>query len=123
MTYTKVKVFLTWWDITDDLLKGSLTLHSNCTSIFLEKGASKKNEPVTLMENALGAFETLKKPCIKAPVLAFANFEKLLLLKTDTSKQGLEVMLSQKQMDGWYHPVAYVSQSLNGHECNYHSTK
>ena len=32
-------------------------------------------------------------------------------------------MLSQKQPDGWYHPVAYVTQSLTIHECNYHSTK
>ena len=32
-------------------------------------------------------------------------------------------MLSQKQTDGQYHPVAYVSQSLTVHEHNYHSTK
>ena len=32
-------------------------------------------------------------------------------------------MLSQKQSDGWYHPAAYVSQSLTTHEHNYHSIK
>ena len=32
-------------------------------------------------------------------------------------------MLSQKEMDGWYHPVAYVSWSLTVHEHHYHLTK
>ena len=32
-------------------------------------------------------------------------------------------MLSQKQEDGKYHPVAYVSQSLKGSEAKYHSSK
>ena len=43
--------------------------------------------------------------------------------ETDVSKDGLGVVLSQKQMDGWYHPVAYGSRSLMPHEKNYHSTK
>ena len=29
----------------------------------------------------------------------------------------------KKLLDGWYHPVAYTSQFLTSHECNYHSTK
>ena len=32
-------------------------------------------------------------------------------------------MLSPKQTDGQYHPVAYASLSLTVHECNYHSIK
>ena len=39
------------------------------------------------------------------------------------SKLGLGAVLSQKQPDDWYHPVAYVIWSLTVHECNYHSTK
>ena len=34
--------------------------------------------------------------------------------------QGLGAVLSQKQTDGQYHPVAYESQSLT--VSNYHST-
>ena len=58
------------------------------------EGACKKNEQVTLNENALAALETLKKAHLEAPVLAFANFNKAFLLKTDTSKQGLGAVLS-----------------------------
>ena len=38
-------------------------------------------------------------------------------------KEGLGAVLSQKQEDGWFHPVAYGSQVLTMHEKNYHSTK
>ena len=46
------------------------------------------------MENALDAFETLKKACCKAPVLAFADINKPFLLETDASKLGLGAVLS-----------------------------
>ena len=58
-----------------------------------------------------------------APVLAFADYAKPFLLETDASKDGLRVVLSQKQADGQYHPVAYGSRTLMPHEKNYHSIK
>ena len=58
-----------------------------------------------------------------APVLVFADFTKPFLLETDASKDRLGAVLSQKQADGWYLPVAYGSRALMPHEKNYHSTK
>ena len=58
--------------------------------------------------------------CMTAPLLAYANFEKLFMLETDTSKEGLGVVLSQKQNDGCYH---FASHALHGGEKNYHSSK
>ena len=55
-----------------------------------------------LTGETLHAFETLKKTCLKAYVLAFADFNKPFLLETDASKLGLGAMLSQaitKQTD------------------------
>ena len=69
------------------------------------------------------AFEALKQGCMNSPVLAFTDYTKDFLLETDTSKEGLGAVLSQKQEDGWFHPVAYGSQALTTHEKNYHSTK
>ena len=62
-----------------------------------------------LMAEGKDAFETLNKACLEAPVLAFANFDKPFLLERDASKLGLGAVLSQKQADSQYHPVAYAS--------------
>ena len=60
---------------------------------------------------------------MNSPVLAFANYTKDFLLKTDASKEGLGAVLSWKQEGGWLHLVAFDSQALSTHEKNYHSTK
>ena len=75
------------------------------------------------MYHSKEAFETLKKACLKTPVLAFADFNKPFLLETDTRKLGLGAVLSQKQTDGQYYLVAFVSCSITVHEHNYLPTK
>ena len=60
---------------------------------------------------------------MSSPILAFANYTKDFLLETDASKEGLGAVLSQKQADRHYHPVAHGSPALTAHEKNYHSTK
>ena len=87
-------------------------------------GNSKlKNHLVSLAAAAEEAFHTLKKKCVTAPVLAFANLKKPFLLETDASKYGLGTILQQVQEDGRYHPVAYASCALCGSKANYHSSK
>ena len=53
---------------------------------------------MTLMVDTKDAFETLKRACLKAPVLAFADLNKPFLLETDTSKLGLGAVLSQNRL-------------------------
>ena len=60
---------------------------------------------------------------MSSPVLLFADYTKDFQLETDASKEGLGVVISQKQADGHYHLVAYNSQALTTHKKNYHSTK
>ena len=57
----------------------------------------------------LGAFETFKKAFLEAPVLAFADFNKLFLLENDTSKLGLGAVLSQKQTDVLYNILLLIN--------------
>ena len=91
---------------------------------ILEGEASKlKSEAITLPPDALYAFEKLKMCCMLAPMLAFADFEKEFQLETDASSEGLGAVLSQKQVDSKWHPVAFGSRELKGGEAKYHSSK
>ena len=83
----------------------------------------KKSEHIDLSPEALEAFDRLKAACLQAPILAFPDFNKPFLLETDASGRGLGAVLSQKQADGWYHPIAYASHVMNETEQRYPSNK
>ena len=85
--------------------------------------AKKKKERVVLNEAARDAFHKLKKAVMSIPVLAYPDPNKEYLLRTDASKLGLGAVLSKKQANRRYHPVAFGSRALHGAEVNYHSTK
>ena len=53
----------------------------------------------------------------------FPDFDKPFLLETDASGRGLGAVLSLKQADGQYHPIAYASHVMNETEQRYHSNK
>ena len=82
-----------------------------------------KMGPVDLPPEVQEAMAILKGKVQSAPVLVFPDFEKPFLLETDASKEGLGAVLSQKQNDEWYHPIAFGSHSLIPAEKNYHSSK
>ena len=84
---------------------------------------NKKLEYVDLSPEALEAFDHLKAACLQAPILAFLDFAKPFLLETDASGRGLGAVLSQKQADGWYHPITYASHVMNETKQRYHSNK
>ena len=90
---------------------------------ILSDNKDKKSEHVNLSPEAREAFDYLKAACLQAPILAFPDFDKPFLLETDASGRGLGAVLSQKQADGWYHPIAYTSHVMNETEQRYHSNK
>ena len=79
--------------------------------------------PVDLPPKAQEAMGILKGKVQSAPVLVFPNFKKPFLLERDASKEGLGVVLSQKQSNGWYHPIDFGNRSLTPVEKNYHGSK
>ena len=104
-------------------IKGFVCIAQPLSKYHAGEGASRKSEWVLLTEEAMKAFKALKQACMTAPVLVFADYTKPFLLETNASKDGLGVVLLQKQADRWYHPIAYGSRALTPHEKNYHSTK
>ena len=79
-------------------------MHSHSANISRE-GASRKSEWVSLTEDALNAYKVLKKACMTAPILAFADYTKPFLMETDASKEGLGAVLLQKQQMGGTTPL------------------
>ena len=122
-TYTEIRAFLGLVGHYRQFIRGFTKIAQPLNEHLVGEGASRKSEQVSLSKEALEAFQALKRACMNSPVLAFADYTKDFLLKTDASKEGLGTVLSQKQEDGWFHPVAYGSRVLTMHEKNYHSTK
>ena len=104
-------------------IKGYARIAKPLNDLLQGENSKLKSHPVGLPPDALAAFQELKMKCLTAPVLAFVDFTKPFLLETDASIEGLGVVLSQKQDDGCYHPVAYASRGLKGGELKYHSSK
>ena len=122
-TYTEVCAFLGLLGHYRWFIKGFTWIAQPLNEHLAGEGASRKSEWMLLSEDALEAFEALKQACMSSPVLGYADYTKDFLLKTDASKEGLGVVLSQKQADGHYHLVTYGSWALTAPEKNYHSSK
>ena len=110
-TYTQVYTFCRLAGHYRRFIKGFANIAHPLYNVL---GKEVKIGPVDLPHKAREAM---------APVLVFSNFIKPFLLETDASKEGLGAVLSQKQNDGRYHPVAFGSHSLTLAEKNYHSSK
>ena len=122
-TYTKVKSFVGLIGQYRRFIKGFAKIAAPLYDLASRDNKDKKLEHVNLSPEALEAFDHLKAACLQAPILAFPDFDKPFLLETDASGRGLGVVLSQKQADGQYHPIAYASHVMNETEQRYHSNK
>ena len=83
---------------------------------------TRKAVPFDWSQEAILAFEDLKKALTSAPCLYAPNFRLPFIVQTDASKEGIGAVLVQ-QVDGEEHPVAYISRQLNKHEQNYSPTE
>ena len=122
-TYTHVCKFLGATRYFRCFIKGYAKIAKPLNDLLQEENSKLKSHPVGLPPDALAAFQELKMKCLMAPVLAFPDFKKPFLLETDASIEGLGAVLSQKQDEGHYHPIAYTSHGLKGGELKYHSSK
>lgn len=73
-------------------------------------------------EDQENSFRKLIECLTSAPVLAYPDYTKPFLLRTDASKTGLGAILCQEQ-DGMEKVIAYGSRSVRGPEKNYSTHK
>ena len=91
--------------------------------IALTRGNDKKSFPIT--GDALASFNALKAALTSTPVLAYADFTKPFILRTDASNIGLGAILQQQAgaTGNLRSVVAYASRSLNPAERHYSATE
>ena len=122
-TYTEIQHFTGMTGFFRWFIKGYSKIAKPLNDLLEGETSKLKNEELELTPEALQAFEDLKKKCMTALVLVFADFKKPFQLETDASREVLGTVLLQESDDGQYHPVAYASQELKGGEPKYHSSK
>ena len=122
-TYTEIRCFTGMTGFFQQFIKGYSKIAKPLNDLLEVEASKLKNEELELTPEALQAFEDLKKKCMMAPVLVFADFKKPFWLETDASGEGLGAVLLQESDDGQYHPVAFASQELKGGEPKYYSSK
>ena len=127
-----------WWAITGGSSKDLHVLHSPLVSILLGKGAQQEVRVSIAYQGCYGGFwiiemgvhdsnqswcsvTTPNHSCwwLNAP----KDTWQLSLGSGCCHKDRLGAVLSQKQENGWYHPVVYGSRALTSHKKNYHSNK
>ena len=121
--YTQVHKFLGATGYFRHFIKGYARIAKPLNDLLQGENSKLKSQSLGLPPDALAAFQELKMKCLTVPVLAFVDFKKPFLLETDALIEGLGAVLSQKQDDGRYHPIAYASRGLKGGESRYHSSK
>ena len=122
-TYTGIHQFLGATGYFHRSIKGYANIAKPLNDLLSGVNSKLKGCFVWLPPVAVVAFQELKLKCMTVSVLTFVDFHKPFLLETDASGDGLGIVLSQKQEDGRYHPIAYASQGLKGGELRYHSSK
>ena len=122
-TYTNLKSFVGLIGHYRCFIKGFAKIAAPLYDLTSGDNKDKKSEHVDLSPKACEAFDCLKAACLQAPILSFPDFNKPFLLEMDASGRGLGAVLSQKQADRRYHPIAYVSHVMNETEQRYQSNK
>jgi len=77
----------------------------------------------TLLDEALGAFEKLKRRLTEAPILALPRRHGAYMVDTDASAGQVGAVLLQEQPDQSTRPVGYWSRSLSAAERSYSTTE
>ncbi|KAF8639122.1 hypothetical protein AX16_010367, partial [Volvariella volvacea WC 439] len=80
---------------------------------------TKKDLPFQWGMEQQEAFDTLKTLFLEKPILLAPDTTKPFLVETDASKVAMGGVLKQQDPNGDWHPVAYLSQSLDPAQSNY----
>ena len=81
----------------------------------------KKDKEFIWTNREQKTFQMLKERLLKAPILAYPDFEKQFIITTDASKIAIAAVLEQEGDDGKEHPIEYIHKSLSEQQRKWHS--
>lgn len=81
-------------------------------------GVVKNNQPITLKDESLDAFERCKQSLSDAALLAHPDCQAKLALVTDASDTAIGAVLQQRTNDAWQ-PLAFFSRKLSPSQVKY----
>jgi len=80
---------------------------------------TKKGTPFVWSDLCQAAFKRLKEAFTTAPILIHFDFDKEIVVETDTSDIASASILAQPEPDELLHPIAFFSKKHTPTECNY----
>src|SRR5277367_4143689 len=80
---------------------------------------TRKDQPFVFSHSCQHAFKELKRQLVSAPLLVHFDPNRPTRVETDASDGVVAGVLSQRQNDGEWHPVAYYSKTMIDAELNY----
>lgn len=108
-----VQSFLGFCNFYRRFIEGFAKISKPLTSL------TKKETPWNWGPEQQDAFEALKERFTTAPILVMADTTKPFRIECDASDFAVGSILSQKEDDEIWHPVAYISKSLTDTQRNY----
>lgn len=79
----------------------------------------KKDAPWSWKEEQQNAFDQIKKVITSSPILVHPDPSKPFMVECDASDYAIGAVLSQKQSDDKWHPIAFYSHAMTKEERNY----
>ena len=79
----------------------------------------KKDAEIKWTDQARSSFEDIKKAIMEAPTLISPDYTKSFYIFYFASYDTMEVVLLQKENEGFDHPIAFFSKTLRDAELKY----
>ena len=114
-----IQVFIGFANFYRRFIKGFSKIARPLTAMLKTTGPKMPKSDPFLTAEALVAFDQLKGAFVTAPVLRHFDAERHIRVETDASGYAIGGILSQKDDESHWHPVAYFSRKMIPAERNY----
>lgn len=117
--YTHIQIFLGFCNFYRRFIEAYSRISAPLNALLKGSKNGKKEGPFEWPDDAAHAFTMLRDAFLKAPILRHFDPSLKIRMETDASGFAAAAILSQLQLTGSWHPVAYWSKKLSGSELNW----